>query len=74
MWEWDLAHKGDLKEFGGDTKGYRPWTKKVQAFCNSKKAGFRKSLLWAAKVKEPNTPSPLNILNNPQSHTPLPKQ
>ena len=53
--EWDLAHKGDLKEFGGDKKGYRPWTKKVQAFCNTKKSGFRKALLWAAKVKEPIT-------------------
>ena len=48
--EWDLAHKGDLKEFAGEKKQYRQWTKKVQAFCNTKKAGFRKALLWAAKV------------------------
>ena len=55
MWEWNLLHKGDLKEFSGDKKGYRPWTKKVQAFCNTKRPGFRRALLWAAKVKEPIT-------------------
>ena len=29
--EWDLLHKGDLKEFNGDKKHYRAWIKKVQA-------------------------------------------
>ena len=42
-----------MKEFNGDKKLYPPWTKKVQAFCNTKKSGFRRALLWAAKVKEP---------------------
>ena len=46
-------HKGDLKEFNGDKKTYRPWTKKVQAFCNTKRPGFRKALIWASKLKEP---------------------
>ena len=44
-----------MKEFGRDKKAYRAWTKKVHVFCNTKKAGFRKALLWAAKVKEPIT-------------------
>ena len=34
--EWDLLHKGDLKEFSGDRKLYRPWTNHIQAFCNTK--------------------------------------
>ena len=61
VWKWDLVHTGDLKEFGGDKKAYRQWTKKVQAFCKTKKAGFRKALLWAAKVQEPITQQNLAV-------------
>ena len=58
--------QGDLKEFGGDKKAYRQWTKKVQAFCNTKKAGFRKALLWAAKVKKPITQQ--NLIDTQWEH------
>ena len=51
--EWDLQTKGDVKEFNGDKKLYLPWAKKVQAFCNTKRVGFRKALLWAVKLKDP---------------------
>ena len=43
--EWGLLYKGDLTEVSGDKKLYRPWTKKVQAFCNTKRPWFRKALL-----------------------------
>ena len=51
--EWDLLHKGDLKEFNGDKKNYKPWTQKVHAFCNAKRPGFRKALIWASRLKAP---------------------
>ena len=38
--EWELLHKGDLKELNGDKKLYRAWVKKVQAFCNTKRPGL----------------------------------
>ena len=57
--EWDLLHKGDLKEFSGDKKLYRPWTTQFQVFCNTKRPGFRKALLWAAKLKGPITQAEL---------------
>ena len=38
---------------------HRGWVKKLAAFCNTKKPGFRKALLWAAKVKEPVSDSDL---------------
>ena len=41
--EWDLLHKGNLKEFNSDKKLYRAWIKNVQAFCNTKLPGFRKA-------------------------------
>ena len=50
---WNLEHKGTLKEYGGDKKAYRPWAKKVMAFCNSKVDGFRKALIWAEKMQSP---------------------
>ena len=52
--------KGGIKDFSGDKKLYRPWTKKVQAFCNTKRPGFCKALLWAAKLKDPITPVELD--------------
>ena len=53
MYEWDFLHKGGFKEFNGDKKAYRPWTKKVQAVCNTKRPWFRKALIPASKLKEP---------------------
>ena len=50
---WNLEHKGTLKEYSGDKKNYRPWAKKVMAFCNSKVDGFRKALIWAEKMQTP---------------------
>ena len=50
---WDLEHKGTLKEFSRDTKGYTAWAKKVKAFCKSKQHGFRKVLNWAEKSEVP---------------------
>ena len=50
---WNLEHKGTLKDYAGDRKAYRPWAKKVAAFCNSKVDGFRKALLWAEKMQTP---------------------
>ena len=52
VYKWDLLHKGDLKEFSGDKKAYRQWTQKVQAFCNSKRPGFRKALICASRIKD----------------------
>ena len=52
---WNLEHKGTLKEYSGDKKQYRPWAKKVMAFCNSKCDGFRKALIWAEKMQTPIT-------------------
>ena len=57
--EWDLLHKGDLKEFSGDKKIYRAWIKNVQAFCNMKRPGFRMALIQAAKLKGPITQADL---------------
>ena len=51
----NLEHKGALKEYSGEKKSYRPWAKKVMAFCISKVDGFRKALLWAEKMQSPIT-------------------
>ena len=32
---------------GKHNEAFKPWAKKVKAFCNAKKAGFRKALDWA---------------------------
>jgi hypothetical protein len=58
--EWDLMHKGDLKEFNGDKKVYKAWTEKVHAFCNTKRPGFRKALIWASRLKAPVTATDLS--------------
>jgi hypothetical protein len=57
--EWDLQMKGDLKEFSGDKKMYRQWAQQVQAFCNTKRPGFRKALIWASRLKGPVLPADL---------------
>ena len=54
--------KGALKEFSGDTKLYRGWTKKVQAFFNTMRPRFRKALLWAAEMKEPIAGASLRVV------------
>ena len=56
---WNLEHKGALKDFAGDRKAYKQWAKKVKAFCNSKQPGFRKALIWAEKLREPITDTDL---------------
>ena len=42
--EWNLLHKGDVDKYSGDRKTYKSWARKVIAFANSKKPGFRKAL------------------------------
>ena len=32
---------------GKQNEAYKPWARKVKAFCNAKKSGFRKALEWA---------------------------
>ena len=48
---WNLEHKGTLKEYSGDQKSYRPWARRLTAFCNSKVGGFRVALVWAEKIQ-----------------------
>ena len=31
------------------TEAFKPWQKRMKAFCNSKRTGFRKALEWAEK-------------------------
>ena len=54
-WRCNLDHKSGLKEYNGDRKAYRGWSKKLMAFCNSKQAGFRKALIPASKQQAPIT-------------------
>ena len=53
--EWNLLHKGDVDKYSGDRKQYRAWSRKLIAFANSKKSGFRKALKWAEKLAAPIT-------------------
>ena len=32
---------------GKQSDSFKPWARKVKAFCNAKKSGFRKALEWA---------------------------
>ena len=52
-----------MKEFSGDKKLYRPWTKKVQAFCNTKRPGFREALIWASKLTDAISQANLTATN-----------
>ena len=52
---WNLEHKGTVKEYGGDQKSYRQWAKRLSAFCNSKIDGFRVALVWAERIQTPIT-------------------
>ena len=45
----------DLKELtpdkfrGRKTDNFKPWAKKLKAYCNAKRSGFRNALEWAEK-------------------------
>ena len=48
--KFDLLDSKDLKPDpfkGGRTGCFKPWSKKLKAFCNSKSHGFRAMLEWA---------------------------
>ena len=52
--QFDLLDSKELKpdKFRGRaTEAFKPWQKKLTAFCNSKRQGFRGALEWAAKQK-----------------------
>ena len=51
--EWNLLHKGDVDKYAGDRKTYKTWARRVVAFANSKKPGFRKALRWAEQKQAP---------------------
>ena len=34
---------------GRRTEAFKPWARKLRAYCNAKKGGFRKALEWAGK-------------------------
>ena len=38
---------------GRRSESFKPWKKKFEAYCNSKRSGFRAALDWAAKQKAP---------------------
>ena len=48
---------------GGMQESYKQWAKKVKAFCNSRKAGFRQALDWAEKETVPVTEDTLKVLS-----------
>ena len=48
--KFDLIDFKDLKpdQFKGrKTEAFKPWAKKLKAYCNNKRSGFRKALEWA---------------------------
>ena len=67
--EWNLLHKGDVDKYNGDRKQYRQWSRKLAAFANSKKAGFRKALKWAEKLAAPITSVELSWAQQQWEHT-----
>ena len=67
--EWNLLHKGDVDKYNGDRKQYRQWSRKLAAFANSKKAGFRKALKWAEKLAAPITSVELQWAQGQWEHT-----
>ena len=48
---------------GGVNESYKQWAKKVKAFCNSRKAGFRKALEWAELESVPITEDTMQVLS-----------
>ena len=52
--------------FGGKAQeSYKQWAKKVKAFCNAKKPGFRKALDWAEAEARPVDEAALTVLSWP---------
>ena len=50
--QFDLLDSKELKPDhfrGRATDAFKPWQRKFQAFCNSKRTGFRAALEWAGK-------------------------
>ena len=48
--QFDLLDSKELKPDnfrGRTTDAFKPWQKKMKAFCNSKRTGFRAALEWA---------------------------
>ena len=48
---------------GSMSESYKQWAKKVKAFCNSRKPGFRKALEWAELESIPITSDSLTALS-----------
>ena len=67
--EWNLHHKGDVDKYSGDSKNYKSWARKVIAFANSKKPGFRKALRWAEQKNAPLTPQDMAYAKSEWEHT-----
>ena len=52
----DLLDAKELKpdKFRGRaTEPFKPWQRKVKAFCNSRRSGFRAAIEWAEKQSTP---------------------
>ena len=50
--QFDLLGAKELKPDvfkGRATEAFKPWSRKLKAFCNSKRTGFRAALEWAEK-------------------------
>ena len=50
--QFDLLDSKELKPEafkGRSTEAFKPWQRKMKAFCNSKRTGFRAALEWAEK-------------------------
>ena len=50
--QFDLLDSASLRPEpykGRKTESFKPWKKKFEAYCNSKRQGFRQALDWAAK-------------------------
>ena len=60
---WNLDTKGQIGDYAGDPKLWRPWAKKLMAFCNGKQPGFRKALIWASQHQTPIDDAALQSTN-----------
>ena len=50
--QFDLLDSKELKPDnfkGRATEAFKPWSRKLKAFCNSKRTGFRAALEWAKR-------------------------
>ena len=48
---------------GHQSESYKQWAKKVRAFCNARKPGFRKALEWAEQEARPIDDASLSVLS-----------